>query len=151
MKLAIRTAMAGPVFAAGVLALTLNAPPVLTAEQPVAARANAACVFASGLDNFQVLDNERLILWAPGRKQPYLITLAIPSPDMRWGESLGFYDRDNDGMICGYGPDAVVVPRGSPQRIAIRSMEKITPEQAQELTVSVRKGIGKEPSAASRK
>jgi hypothetical protein len=148
MKRATLTAMATSVFTAG---LMLHIPPVAAADRAVAAHANDACVFASSLNNFEVLDNERLILWAPGRKQPYLITLTIPSSDLRWGESLGFSDRDNDGMICGSGPDAVVVPRGSPQRIAIRSMEKLTAEQAQELLASARKGIGKEPDAASRK
>jgi Family of unknown function (DUF6491) len=151
MNYASGSAMAAVVFAAGLLAMGATAPRVMAGEKPAGARAADACVFASRLDNFRALDNERLIVWTPGSKQPYLLTLAFPSTELRWGETLGLDDRNHDGMICGFGPDAVIIPHGMPDRIMIRSMEKISPEQAQELVASSRKGIGKEPSAASRK
>jgi Family of unknown function (DUF6491) len=116
-----------------------------------AARSDDACVFSSTLDDYQPIDDERLILWAPGHRQPYLLTLSFPSTDLKWGLRLGFEDRDRNGLICGFGPDAVIVPNGIPDRITIRSMEKITPEKAKELLAAARKKTPKQPSRETSK
>ncbi|MEO7773106.1 MAG: DUF6491 family protein [Steroidobacteraceae bacterium] len=110
------------------------------------ARNDDACVFSSTLNDYQPLDNERLILWAPGHRQPYLVTLSFPSQDLKWGIQVGFEDRDRNGLICGFGPDQVVIPRGMPVRISIKSMEKITPEHAKQLIDTSRMKPPKKPS-----
>lgn len=118
-------------------------------DKSAAARSENSCVFTSTLDDYQPLDNERLLLWAPGRKQPYLVTLNFPSMDLKWGIQLGFEDHDRNGLICGFGSDAVVIRGAMPDRITIRSMERITPDEAKQLLASSRKRLPPQPSPES--
>jgi hypothetical protein len=47
--------------------------------------------------------------------------------------AIGIYDRD--GRICPYGGDAIVIDEVVPERIAIRSMRRLTDEQLEEVYV----------------
>jgi hypothetical protein len=129
MKYRIGSATAAAV-AGFVVATTGCATGSAATSKAAATHSDSECVFTSALDDYQPLDNERLILWAPGHKQPYLLTLTFPSSDLKWGIQVGFEDRDRNGMICGWGMDSVVIPGGMPNRITIGSMTKITPDQA---------------------
>jgi hypothetical protein len=46
---------------------------------------------------------------------------------------IGVYDRD--GRICPYGGDAIVIDGVIPERILIRSVRRLTPEQLDEVYV----------------
>lgn len=141
-RIAVALTLVGTAFMMAISGCTTRS---AAADKPAAKRNDSECVFSSSVNDYQPLDNERLIVWAPGRKQPYLLTLSFPSSDLKWGMQLGFEDRDRNGSICGYGFDSVIIPNGMPDRITIGSMTKITPQEAKAYLESARKKPGKKP------
>jgi hypothetical protein len=66
------------------------------------------CVFTRTVHDFRPLDKSHMVLWGPGRKA-YLVELSFPLPELKFANRLAFVDRDNNGMLCGYGMDRVVI------------------------------------------
>ena len=66
------------------------------------------CVFTSAIHDFRPLDRSHMVLWGPGRKA-YLVQLSFPLPELKFANRLAFVDRDNNGMLCGYGMDRIVI------------------------------------------
>jgi len=71
------------------------------------------CVFARTPQSWRVLDDTHLVIWAPTRKDAYLLELMTPLQDLNFTEKLAFIDRDRNGMICGDGDDQIAVPDSS--------------------------------------
>jgi hypothetical protein len=46
---------------------------------------------------------------------------------------VALYDRGNDGRICGYGLDRVIVDRTMPESCSVAAVDELTEEQAEEL------------------
>jgi hypothetical protein len=90
------------------------------------------CFFASTLHDWRPLDDENLILFAGGRR-PYHVELIRPAVGLSYDVMIGVYDRD--GRICPYGGDAIVIDGVIPERILIRSVRRLTPEQLDEVYV----------------
>lgn len=90
----------------GLLAATLG-----TAAEP--ATDTSACTWISSISDWHELDRSNLIVWV-SRNEPYHLELATPLLDLDGARSIGFVDRDQDGRLCGYGMDEVVVPNSSP-------------------------------------
>ncbi|HKE45724.1 MAG TPA: DUF6491 family protein [Steroidobacteraceae bacterium] len=94
------------------------------------------CIFTRSIDGWTVLNDQSLIVYAPNHNRPYLIKLFRPEFALRSEWTLGFLDRDSNGMICDGGPDYIVVRefgRGFSNRIPIDTVERIEPAQAKEL------------------
>lgn len=85
------------------------------------------CVFSRTPSDWRVLDDRHLILWAPSRKDAYLVELFSPLPGLPFAETVGFVDDDNNGMICGYGGDKVTTPDSSASTwpSTIQSMRRV--------------------------
>jgi Family of unknown function (DUF6491) len=66
------------------------------------------CVFTRTIHDFRALDRNHMVLWGPGRKA-YLVELSFPLPELKFAHRLAFVDRDNNGMLCGYGMDRIVI------------------------------------------
>lgn len=66
------------------------------------------CVFTRTVHDFRPLDRSHMVLWGPGRKA-YLVELSFPLPELKFANRLAFVDRDNNGMLCGYGMDRIVI------------------------------------------
>jgi hypothetical protein len=66
------------------------------------------CVFTRSVHDFRPLDRSHMVLWGPGRKA-YLVQLSFPLPELKFANRLAFVDRDNNGMLCGYGMDRIVI------------------------------------------
>lgn len=90
------------------------------------------CLFASTLHDWRPLDDRNLILFANGRR-PYHVELVRPATGLSFDVMIGIYDRD--GRICPYGGDAIVIDDVVPERIAIRSMRRLTDEQLDDVYV----------------
>jgi hypothetical protein len=90
------------------------------------------CFFARTLHDWRPLDDRNLILFADGRR-PYHVELIRPALGLSFDVMIGIYDRD--GRICPYGGDAIVIDDVVPERIAIRSMRRLTDEQLEEVYV----------------
>lgn len=92
------------------------------------------CLFSRTISSWDVLDNETLIIYAPTRKNPYLVKLWSPAFGLRSEFTLGVEDRDNDGQFCDYGRDAIVVSApGGPERYNIRTVQRIEETEAKAL------------------
>lgn len=90
-----------------------------------------ACIFTVNLSDWVVLDESTLIVYAPLRKQPYLIKLFAPATGLQFRESLGFEDTEHNGQLCR--GDYVVARGDIPQRMPISALREITPQQAKQL------------------
>jgi hypothetical protein len=133
-----------------ILAATLLSTGTLAqAEQDEAAEIAAAaqkpseskggeCVFARTIDNWNAIDDETLIIYAPTRHDPYLVKLWRPVFGLRSEFSLGIEDADNDGQLCDYSRDSIIVrsPAGIPESYKLRTMQRIDEAQAQALLES---------------
>ena len=93
------------------------------------------CVFARTIDNWNAIDDETLLIYAPSRHQPYLVKLWTPVFGLRSEFSIGVQDADNDGQLCDYSRDSIIVrsPAGHPDRYKVRTLTRIDEAQAQAL------------------
>lgn len=118
------------------VALAACATPPAGAADPVKSKplvSNQDCIFSTVVDDWTDLNDEQLIIYGYGGKnrQAYLTTLTFPSHDLRFGIRLGIDDYDHDGRICAF--DSIVIPGGAPNRIQIKSMVRVAPEEARRL------------------
>ncbi len=91
--------------------LALAAEPAKTPEATTKAD-NNACAWSSSIDDWRELDNRNLIVWV-SKKEYYHVELSMPLMDLGSSESIAFVDHNHDGRVCGFGMDAVVVPRST--------------------------------------
>jgi hypothetical protein len=54
------------------------------------------CVFTRSVHDFRPLDRSHMVL-------------SFPLPELKFANRLAFVDRDNNGMLCGYGMDRIVI------------------------------------------
>jgi hypothetical protein len=95
-----------------------------------------ACIFTVNLNDWTVIDNSTLIVYAPLRKDPYLLKLFAPIFDLQFRESLGFEDIEHNGQLC---KDDYVVTRGdSPHRTPIIAVRSLTPDQAKQIIAAAK-------------
>jgi len=95
------------VFAAALCAACLGA---AASAYATAKRGNDnACVFTRSITDFRALDRNKLVVWSPGRRNAYLVELSMPVFDLKFANQLAVIDRDDNGQLCGYGMDRIVV------------------------------------------
>ena len=95
-----------------------------------------ACIFTVNLNDWTVIDNSTLIVYAPLRKDPYLVKLFEPIFDLQFRESLGFEDIEHNGQLC---KDDYVVARGDiPHRTPITAVRALTPDQAKQIIAAAK-------------
>jgi hypothetical protein len=95
-----------------------------------------ACIFTVNLNDWTVIDDSTLIVYAPMRKDPYLVKLFAPMFDLQFRESLGFEDIEHNGQLC---KDDYVVARGdSPNRTPIIAVRALTPDQAKQIIAAAK-------------
>jgi hypothetical protein len=109
-----------------------------TPRKSTPSRSAEDCVFSLSVGDWTALDTQRLILYGPGSRQPYLVKLAFPSQDLVFGETIGVQDGDGNGRICGWGFDAILVAGGMPERMPIASVQKLSKEEAAALIAAAR-------------
>ncbi|MGA8709297.1 MAG: DUF6491 family protein [Steroidobacteraceae bacterium] len=90
-----------------------------------------ACIFTVNLYDWTVLDDTTLIVYAPVHKEPYLVKLFAPVFDLSFHQTLGFEGVEHNGQLCK--GDYVLVRGDLPQRMSIRSIRALTPDQAKQL------------------
>jgi hypothetical protein len=106
------------------------------------------CIFSRTISNWDSLDDETLIIWAPSRHDPYLVKLWMPAFGLKSEFNVGILDADNDGQLCDYGRDAIVVSEpGGPQRYKIRTLQRLDEAQAQAMLDSHKRKKQPEPAA----
>ena len=93
------------------------------------------CVFARTIYDWNAIDDETLIIYAPTRHDPYLVKLWRPVFGLRSEFSLGIEDADNDGRFCSFSRDSIIVrsPAGRPESYSLRTMQRLEEAQAKAL------------------
>jgi Family of unknown function (DUF6491) len=71
-----------------------------------------ACIFSRSVQDFRALDRNKLVVWAPGRRNAYLVELTMPLSDLKFAHEIALVDRNRDGRLCSYGMDRIVVGNG---------------------------------------
>ena len=103
-----------------------------TAGDRAAAPAKNDCVRTSLVSDWDSLDERNLIVYESGRR-PYHVELTSACFGLDFSTMVAFYDRGNDGRICGYGLDRVIVDRTIPASCSVAAVDELTDEQAEEL------------------
>jgi hypothetical protein len=110
------------------------------------------CMFSRTIDDWTVVDDETLVVWAPDHKSPYLVKLFFPEFGLKSAFALGFLDKDNDGLICDVGRDAIIargIIPGSADRIPLRTVQRIDVADAKQLIAKARSKPEPNPAAVS--
>ena len=102
-----------------------------------------ACVFTVNLNDWTVLDDTSLIVYAPVHKEPYLVKLFAPVFDLSFRQTLGFEGVEHNGQLCK--GDYVLVRGDLPQRMPINSIRSLTPDQAKRLIADSKQKAGGAP------
>jgi Family of unknown function (DUF6491) len=92
-----------------------------------------ACVFIRNIYDWQVINPTTMIVYAPLRKDAYLLKLFAPVQDLDFKERVGFEDSDHNGQLCGFGDDLVVRDEIGARRTPIVAFRRLTPEQLRQL------------------
>jgi hypothetical protein len=65
------------------------------------------CLFFRTVEDWRVLDDQHLVVWALGRNEAYLIETTLSVWGLKTQEQLAFIDRNRDGRLCSFGGDAI--------------------------------------------
>ncbi len=69
-----------------------------------------ACASLIRIGGVQALDSRTAVIFSSMGKPAYLVTLAMPLPDLKFAMRYAYVDRDGDGRLCGRSTDAIGVP-----------------------------------------
>lgn len=112
-----------PIF---LLSAALLANEVLAKEDVAKATDDNQCVFSRTVNDWRALDSRNMVIWTPGRKDAYLVTLSFPLHNLRSEENVAIVDSNGDGRLCGFGMDQVVTASGAfTERATITGMEHL--------------------------
>ena len=116
-----------------------------TTDAAVSRRAN--CFRISSVDNWRVIDNRNLIVYADGRNNAFHVRLFSSCTGVNFTEVMGFRARGSQ-FICGDPGDAILF---RDNRCAISSVRAISPAEAEALrSERIREDIGRDPALEQR-
>lgn len=101
-----------------------------------------ACFYRRQAQDFQVLDRTSLVVFAPNRRNAYLVQVSPPSNDLRFVDALAFESRSN--QVCGRAGDALLLGAGTQRRLSVVDVRRLEPGQLD--TVLASYGKGDEPT-----
>jgi hypothetical protein len=90
------------------------------------------CILGGGIRDYSVLDERNLLFDGPGRTA-YHVVLIRPATNIDREFQIGVYD--NDGRICPYGGDAIIIDGPIRDVIPILSIERIDQQGVEALQV----------------
>ena len=79
------------------------------------------------LSNWDALNREYLIVYAPSKNRPFLVQIAPPSVELRNAITLGFGGRDR---ICGKAGEHLQIGAGMGRRYSIMDVKRLDKETA---------------------
>lgn len=92
----------------------------------VTAQKGSECVFIRTVGNYQVIDRDKVVIWAPGRRDAYLARLSMPLFGLKSSWQMAMIDHDMDGQLCGFSSDRIGVRDvGHPESASIVSMIRL--------------------------
>ena len=101
------------------------------------------CIWVRSIRDYKPLDDRTLLIYSGSR--PYFVRLASPSREMRSTSSMVVDSRDD--RLCPYGGDGLIFGRFDPYPVRVRSINRISKEQENQLLVRYGKDKSREPQA----
>lgn len=101
-------------------------------------RTSNQCLFFRSIYDWKALNRYNLIIWSPGRNNPYHIELNNPCNGIRFAETIGFSSKDN--RLCSYGGDSILINSsgGMLDRCTIGSITRLDKEGLERLVAQGR-------------
>jgi len=90
------------------------------------------CISIRTIRDYTPLDDRSLLIEGSG-KRSYFVTLQISSFELRSSQQMAFSSRDD--WLCPYGGDEIIFGGISHVGAGIRSISRLTEEQAEELLI----------------
>ncbi len=87
------------------------------------------CIYSRTINNWEILDKQRLILHAPTKNRPYFIKLTIRSLELEFVTAIGVYSKF-DNRFCPYGGNALFIDGN---RYTIKAIKKIDKNTAKRM------------------
>ena len=106
------------------------------------------CIWVRSIRDYTPLDDRTLLIWG-GANRPYYVRLVQSTREMGSAISMGVQSRDDS--LCPYGGDALVFGNFDPYPARVRSVSRITTEQAEQLLVRYGKKDADEPQTPAPK
>lgn len=78
------------------------------------------CFARRSVHDFEVLDRNHLVVFAPSKRHPYLVEVSRTCMGLQFSDTIAFDSRDS--RICSYGGDDILVERS---RCPITSITKL--------------------------
>lgn len=92
------------------------------------------CINTMSLGDWQVQDDEHVLLWAESREWAYRLTLTRPLLGLRFEEIMSIIDTNRDGRICAFGGDAILTRECSGVPVAIAAIDRLSIADTQTAT-----------------
>jgi len=90
------------------------------------------CILIRTIRDYTPLDDTNLLIWGPA-KRGYHVTLFRPAFELGSSFRMGFSSRDD--QLCPFGGDGIVVGSLAREKIGIRSISRVSEEQAEQLLI----------------
>ena len=90
------------------------------------------CISIRTIRDYTALDDRSLLIEGLGKRK-YFVTLQMSSFDLRSSHQMRFSSRDE--WLCPYGGDSIMFGTFSDHGVGIRSIGKVTEEQAEDLLI----------------
>ncbi len=105
------------------------------------------CIWIRSIRDYTPLDRRTLLIW--GGSRPYYVRLATPAREMESGMSVAVHSRDD--RLCPYGGDGLIFSHFNGRPITVRSISRISKEQAEDILVRYGKSKSAEPQTPAPK
>jgi hypothetical protein len=91
------------------------------------------CFYVSEVEDWKPLTPVNLIVYAPTRSKPYLLTIRPPSRELHHDQTIGFEAGFEGGRICGRVGDQLIIREGVARSFEVIEVKHLTEAAAQEL------------------
>ena len=83
------------------------------------------CFLRQSVQNFDVLDDRNLIIYAPGKADAYHVQVSPPSGQLRFAHALAFESQGSS--VCGYAGDGLIIAEAGtgPRRLSITGIYRL--------------------------
>jgi hypothetical protein len=91
------------------------------------------CFYINKVDDWKALTSVNLIVYAPTRSKPYLLTISPPSKHMNSDQTIGFEAGLDGGRVCGRVGDRLIMREGVAMSFAVVDVRHLDEAAAKEL------------------
>jgi hypothetical protein len=91
------------------------------------------CFYVSEVEDWKPLTPVNLIVYAPTRSKPYLLTIRPPSRELHHDQTIGFEAGFEGGRICGRVGDQLIIREGMARSFEVIEVKHLSEAAAQEL------------------